>query len=1343
MSNDKIKSLSTREQCRLKLPIWYGSNSNYTHGLKEVVANSADEIINNYEDGVIYIKLEEDMETLEVIDTGRGIPINGETDGIPNYEVLFSTLFTGTKYDNTESNQATTGTNGVGTCVLNHTSDLFEVEVSKGGRRYRVTFTNGGYTDGLEDLGERSEYEHYSKVTFKLSNEVYTNTKFTLEEVLEIAEKISACSNKLTVMVAHKEFAKTFHYNSLENYFDEKATNIITLKMVGANKVFEEEDNGSTDRINMELVLGATNKEVVHQSFLNLTYLPEQGTIDEGVVSGIRNHVNKYLKNKNLYAKNEKQISTQDVESAISYAVSATSTNVSFANQTKFATHKKLYKDVAQKYVTELLEIYEIENPVDMEKLSKQILIAMRVRVKSTKMLENLTKKLSEEMTLINKPQGLLGCRSEDIAENRLFIAEGLSALSGLSMARNSDIDALFAIRGKMLNCLKADLDTIFKNDIVMNILRILGCGVEVSSKKNKEFNTFDLTKLKYGKIILAVDADPDGKNIRALLLSMFYRLTPTLIKEGRIYFVNAPLFEIECESEGKTYFAINEQEKEEILSKLKGKKVFINRNKGLGEQSAEASADTIMDTEYRGLHQVTMEDVEVAMEDFELFMGTVVAPRKEFIGNNFDKEDVEAYEGSVDVRTLLEDDCMEYNKYVITDRALPRIDGLKPSHRRILYTMYKRGLNFNKQRSKSAHVTGATMALHPHGSTYGTTARLARKDTMNVPLVDGKGAFGLHASTMIQEASERYTEVRLAEVTQELFKNIDKGIVPMEHNFDRTLLEPYVLPTTFPLILANVTIGVAVGFSSNICSYNLRELCGNTAKMLKGEPLDVLVPDFATGSTIVSDVEVFKKIHETGLGTIKQRAKYEVKGNRIIINELPYMSTIESIVEKIIDLVKEGTIKEVVDVNNYSDKNGINITIDMKKNTNAEILIAKLFKLTALENTFSCNFTLIIDNRPVVLGAEQILRHWCNFRLDIAKNTIEYDIKQSQKELDLLVGQRTILPYIDDCTALIQKSVSDKETIIALMSKYNLTETQADYIINLKLKYLNKEHINKQLQKIEKLEQDIEMFKHILSDENTMKQMIANQLVQIGEKYGSDRKTEIIDNSPVIDTLSTFIEDYNIQIMVTKEGYLKKMKLTSLRGNVNHKLKDGDKIVAEYNSSNKADLLVFTNKQNCYKVKAHTLEDHKASVLGVYLPSMLEMEKEETILSVIPTVDYKENLLIAYQNGKVAKISLSSYETKTMRKKLVNALSDNNVCGIYLLTIDKDFVISTSERILAFNSTNVPLKSTKNTQGVSVLNTKGLQVEKFKSVEEVSLKDIEFYRGGKVGKTLQEGDAI
>ena len=698
-------------------------------------------------------------------------------------------------------------------------------------------------------------------------------------------------------------------------------------------------------------------------------------------------------------------------------------------------------------------------------------------------------------------------------------------------------------------------------------------------------------------------------------------------------------------------------------------------------------------------------------------------------------------------MQDLLDINCMEYARYVITDRAIVDIrDGMKPIHRRILWSMYNDGLLHNKNRTKSANACSSVLRYSPHGdaSVYQAAVRLAN-DSVNINLIDGKGSFGTVTSRDISPGAMRYTEMRLAPITQELLKDINKDVVDMVDNYDNSRKEPEVLPSPLPMILINPNLGIAVGLASNICGYNIKDVCENAAKVMKGEECNVMYPEFSTGEHIINNPDIFSQIHNTGRGTIKLRAKYKVEGNSIVITNIPYTSTRETIIESVIELIKKGTIKEIIDINDNSGIKGFDITIDIKKNTNVELLMEKLYKLTPLENTFSANFTVLHEGKPRVLGVKDILNHWCDFRISTKKRSIIHDINKINKELELLHGLGKILTSINECIDIIKTSKSDKDAILKLMKTYQLNEIQADYVANTKIRSLNIDNINRQLNKIKELEDSFEKLNSLLQDDRSIRELLSKELIELGRKYNTPRKTTLLDLQDLKMDEDVLIEDYNLNTVLSKDGYLKKVKLTSLRGASEYKFKDGDELLSLRQTSNKNDLLVFTSKQNCYKLKIHEIQDHKPSVLGLYLPSQLQLDEDEYIVDVIPT-NYSEEILIAYENGKVARVPLSSYKTKTNRTKLSNATYSEGIVGIHIYE-DIKYILATNDKALIFKGREIPLKTSRNTQGITVMKHSNMgKVVKFKRVSDCKLDTQSRYiaeGNGKAGKKIHRNDEI
>lgn len=654
MGRDTIKSLSEREQARDKVAIWFGSRDNFIHPFKEVTMNGVDEITNNYESGEIIIKIREDKKCVSIFDTGRGIPIEGETDGVPNYQLLLLKLFAGTNYDNNEHGKITTGANGVGLTVTNYTSKHFKVVSYRESGVHTIEFNDGGNMVGKLKKEKNVDKKHGTLVEFELDDDVFTSTTYDIPEIVDIVKNLAGVSNSVTFEVEYKDENYKFHYDSLQQFFEEVVEDKTCKPAIGHTKTFEKSaeepkpqtgiDRGGVDmshmgETNIIQCIISTSSNPIQKSFLNSTHLSEGGSINRGIIYGTRDFVNKYIKEKKLIDKKLGDVTPSDIEESVSFVCNFLSTNVEFTNQTKLSTNKSLYMRIAKEYIQEILEVFLIEKPKECEKFINHILEVQKYNNKAQASKKALKKKLSEKVdNLINRIDGLIDCKHH--GENcELFIAEGKSALGSIIAARNPQNQAGIAIRGKILNCLKADYDEIFKSDTVTGIIKSLGCGIE-ADKKNRDLGCFNKSSLRYERIIIATDADPDGYQIACLLLTLFYRLTPTLIKDGHIYIALTPLFEIKDLKTDKYYYVYSEEEKLDVISRLE--KYQVNRNKGLGEVDAQVMAKTGVNPETRNILKVTYNDAEKMIKTFEEWMGNEVDSRKEYIENDLNKYEVE-----------------------------------------------------------------------------------------------------------------------------------------------------------------------------------------------------------------------------------------------------------------------------------------------------------------------------------------------------------------------------------------------------------------------------------------------------------------------------------------------------------------------------------------------------------------------------------------------------------------------------------------------------------------------------------------------------------------------------
>lgn len=667
---------------------------------------------------------------------------------------------------------------------------------------------------------------------------------------------------------------------------------------------------------------------------------------------------------------------------------------------------------------------------------------------------------------------------------------------------------------------------------------------------------------------------------------------------------------------------------------------------------------------------------------------------------------------------STIRENYMPYAMSVILSRAIPEIDGFKPSHRKLLYMMYKMGL-LNGGRTKSANIVGATMKLNPHGdfAIYDTMVRLSRGyEALLHPYVDSKGNFGKFYSRDMAWAASRYTEAKLDAICNELFRDIDKDTVDFVDNYDNTMKEPSLLPVAFPSVLVNANTGIAVGMASNICSFNLREICETTAALIRDPDHDIKstlpAPDFTGGCQIIYDENVINQVYETGRGSIKLRAKYvyDKSANCIDILSIPATTTCEVIIEKVIDLVKQGKVKEISDIRDETGIDGLKITIDLKRGIDADKLMTKLYRFTTLEDSYSCNFNVLIAGVPRVLGVKALLEEWIAFRIECVRRRTYFDRNKKADKLHLLRGLEKILLDIDKAVKIVRETDEESEVVPNLMIGFGIDEIQAEYVAEIKLRHLNREYILKRTKDLEDLEKEIAELDEILKSKARIKTIIVKELKSIAEKYGQPRKSIIIyDDVARYEEETVEIPDYPVNLFFTKEGYFKKITPQSLRMSGEQKLKDGDEIIQELEFTNNCDLLFFTDKCQVYKAKADDFAQTKASVLGDYVAAKLGFDEGENAVKMVVTKDYKGMLLFAFENGKAAKVPLESYATKTNRKKLTGAYSDKSpLVGLLYMPEDEEVLFKASSgNMLLVHTGALALKTTRSTQGVAVLKPK------------------------------------
>ena len=694
-------------------------------------------------------------------------------------------------------------------------------------------------------------------------------------------------------------------------------------------------------------------------------------------------------------------------------------------------------------------------------------------------------------------------------------------------------------------------------------------------------------------------------------------------------------------------------------------------------------------------------------------------------------------------ITETLEINYMPYAMSVIVSRAIPEIDGFKPSHRKLLYTMYKMGL-LNGNRTKSANVVGQTMKLNPHGdqAIYETMVRLTRgNEALLHPYVDSKGNFGKQYSRDMQYAASRYTEVRLEKICEELFKGIDKDAVDMADNYEGTLKEPVLLPATFPSVLVNNNQGIAVGMASNICSFNLKEVCDATIAYLKDPDFDILevmpAPDFSGGGQILYDKNAMRNIYESGRGSIVIRSKYTVdkKNNLIEITEIPYSTSSDAIIDNIADIVKQGKAKEINDIRDETDLDGLKITIDCKRGTDHEALMTKLFRFTKLQDTFSCNFNILINGYPRVLGVKGIINEWLIWRRECLAREYRYDLGKKKDRLHLLSGLEKILLDIDKAISIIRHTELEEDVVPNLMSGFGIDKIQAEYVAELKLRNINKQYILNRVSDREKLEKDIADIEDILAKPKRIDKIIAQTLEDVSKKYAQPRRSELVMQESVQTYVATEnIPEYRVHLMLTRHGYLKKITTASLNRSNELKIKDDDEIFMDIEAENKSEILFFSDKCNVYKAKTYEFADTKPSEFGSYLGSELQLEDGEKILFMHVTSDYKGRFLIGFNNGKAALFPVNVYETKLNRKKLVNAFSDKSeaVSFMWLADDEDPDLVARSDlnKAAVFQASLIPLKTTRTTQGVQLLVSKrGSQLVEIARLSEIGINDPEYYR--------------
>ena len=707
-------------------------------------------------------------------------------------------------------------------------------------------------------------------------------------------------------------------------------------------------------------------------------------------------------------------------------------------------------------------------------------------------------------------------------------------------------------------------------------------------------------------------------------------------------------------------------------------------------------------------------------------------------------------------ITSTLDENYMPYAMSVIVSRAIPEIDGFKPSHRKLLYTMYKMGL-LTGNRTKSANIVGQTMRLNPHGdqAIYETMVRLAKgNESLLHPFVDSKGNFGKVYSRDMAYAASRYTEAKLAPICAELFRDLDCDAVDFVDNYDNTTKEPALLPTTYPNVLVSANQGIAVGMASQICGFNLGEVCDTTIQLLKNPDHDIattlLAPDFSTGGQILCDPEELGRIYETGRGGVKVRAKYRyIKSENIIeIFEIPYSTSLEAILDKVSELMKAGKIKEISDMRDETDLSGLKLAIDLKRGVDPDKLMQKLFRLTPLQDTVSCNFNILIAGMPRVLGVKALLEEWLAWRTECVRRRVYFVLHKKQEKLHLLQGLKRILLDIDKAIEIIRQTEEEAEVVPNLMIGFGIDQIQAEYVAEIKLRNINKEYILKRVQETAALAEEIEDLEDTLQKPARIRKIIVGELEDVRKKYAQPRKTEIIfSHEAEYEEEPEETPDYPVTLFLSREGYFKKITAQSLRMSGEQKFKEGDGLFRQIEATNNTELMFFTDRQQVYKVRAADFADGKASLLGDYLPTKLGMDEEEKVIDLVLPGDYSGHVLFFFENGKCARVSLSAYATTSNRRKLTGAYSDKSpLAALIPLTEDRELaLISTEPRALLLHTALLAPKTTRATQGVAVMNMKPrYHLDRVCTLEESGITNLARYRVRSIpaaGALLREED--
>ena len=1282
MSNNQLaRELSLRETCIEKLPIWYGSRENYLHGFKEIMSNAIDEISNNFKNGEIVVRLDNDYQTISISDTGRGIPLFiKNAEGKENYIMLFKTLFAGTKYDVSAND---TGTNGVGTCVLNHTSELFKVESYHDNGYEMVEFNKG---ELVNKARKKIQHQHGTTVTWKLDNDVYPVITYELDELKSIILNFAGVSNKIKfVFYVGGELVDEYSYGDLSVFADTVIKDKTCKPLKSPNMTYTLSNtlkDGVNELVHVEGFI-TTSVTPIQKTYLNRTYLSEGGTVVDGVIDGILEVCNDYCITYKKFPKGVKEFTKKDVIDSFSFVVTVLSNNVEFTNQTKLSTRKKEYRKYVKEYVKALMLAEISERPKNFDKIIKHLLTVNKANENNDKARAKLNRELTKAITGIGKrPDKLVDCSPKYIGAGKggeVHICEGDSALGTVIQARHKDnFQAGFPIRGKILNVLKKPLKEVMNNELIKQIFQIIGTGI---------LEDFDIEKRRYDRIILDCDNDTDGFQIRQLVISVLWLLAPQLIKEGMVYICQTPLYEVRCEK-NKMLYIYNESEKDKVLSTIEGK-YKLSRAKGLGELDAHTMFHCAMNPETRQMIKVTVHDVQEYQQALELWMADEVAPRRDYIMNNLQKY----LDGEItlvdknNAQQLLNHDYMEYSGYCICDRAIVNLyDGLKPVHLRILWTMYN-GKMFDF--TKCRNVSGATMMYHPHGSAYISMVNMIQGDGNNVPFIIGKGSFGMHTSKNLKPADDRYTECHLSDFGRSLFKNLDQ--INMVDNYDGKLKIPEVAPVDFPNALCVGTQGIAVGIGAFIPSFNLKEVCQATIDYLQGKEIPLLYPDFPTKGVILPDNKNLLDCNMTGQGRFVIRGNIYAKDKTtLIIDEIPYTTTIEDIISAIENLANKG-VHEIKDVVNNTNLEGMSIEITVKANSDKDYLINLIYNNTPLQTTFKSNIGVLYKNKPIYIGVHEVIRKWCEWKQECVKTSLSKKINKTMKDGHLLSAYEKIVDDLDRALDIIRKG---EDVITELKNVYGLDEQQAEYIYQSPIGNFNHKKVEKLIAKLNALRKEYKELVETYNSDVAIKQIVIDGLQNTIDKFAIPRNTKIEDFNIEKTEIKVAQKDIPVNsIIVTKEGYVYK---TSPKNKDNILLKPSDEVVLSQDGvKDNAELLLF-NKKDCNKVPISSIEYTKNNTLGTLTQS--------NCIATLLTENTKY-ILYVYKEGRVCLVNADSFRTKTQRKKLGNSVCERlTLINVIALEEHQKFTLmGTKGKIKEIDTSEITEKTKRDSQGIRV----------------------------------------